>query len=337
MEPRILVTLGPASLTEEVVSKCSALGTYLFRINLSHTPIELLAETIQKIQSWTDVPICLDSEGAQLRNHEMDGGTVYFEAGRRVQIYSRRVCGNIEQLSFTPLNMMKYFEPGDRIKIDFNGAELKIVEKNSLECVAIVANPGNVGSNKAADISRNLPFDPITPKDTEAIKIGLRHKINIFALSFANRATDVRQMRSLCGNDSKIICKIECIDGVKNLKEILKETDEILVDRGDLSRQVELHKIPMLQRLIISTANKAGKPVYVATNLLEAMTTNKSPTRAEVNDVVSTLMMGANGLVLAAETAIGNYPTEAVKMTRLLIDEVAEWNPSMTIKALLNY
>ena len=92
----------------------------------------------------------------------------------------------------------------------------------------------------------------------------------------------------------------------------------------------------MLQRLIISTANKARKPVYVATNLLEGMIANTSPTRAEVNDVVSTLMMGANGLVLAAETAIGNYPSEAVKMTRLLIDQVAEWEPGLTIKGLLN-
>ena len=336
MEPRILVTLGPASLTEKVVRECSDLGTYLFRINLSHTPIELLAETIQKIQSWTNVPICLDSEGAQLRNHEMDGETVYFEAGGKVQIHFHRVCGNKEHLSFTPLNMTKYFEPGDRIKVDFNGAEFEIVERTSSECVAKVITSGNVGSNKAADMNRALPFDPITQKDSEAINIGLQHKIEYFALSFANRALDVQQMRNLCGDGSKLICKIESRDGVRNLEEILKEADEILVDRGDLSRQVELHKIPMLQRLIISTANKARKPVYVATNLLEGMIANTSPTRAEVNDVVSPLMMGANGLVLAAETAIGNYPSEAVKMTRLLIDQVAEWEPGLTIKGLLN-
>lgn len=336
MEPRILVTLGPASLSEETVSRCAGLGVHLFRINLSHTPLEMVEETIKKIQSWTKVPVCLDSEGAQLRNQVMDSGEIYYEAGDKVKIHFEPVLGNKQDISFTPLKMAAYFEPGDKIRIDFDGTEFEVLDKHSSHATAVATRSGTVGSNKAADINRSLPFESLTPKDIAAIKIGRDNGVQNFALSFANRQEDVQKMRSACGSDANIICKIESRDGVRNLAEILQVTDEILIDRGDLSRQIELHKIPIFQRRIISMANDAGKPVYVATNLLETMISNRAPTRAEVNDVVSTLIMGANGLVLAAETAIGNHPLEAVSMIRLLIDEVGDWNPDATLDDLLN-
>ena len=128
-------------------------------------------------------------------------------------------------------------------------------------------------------------------------------------------------MRKLIGNNSKLIAKIESIKGILNLDEILSEANEILIDRGDLSREVPIQKIPFLQRKIISHAKSKGIPVFVATNLLESMVNSKNPTRAEVNDVASTYLMGADGFVLAAETAIGKYPVEAVVMINSLI-----WN-----------
>ena len=123
--------------------------------------------------------------------------------------------------------------------------------------------------------------------------------------------------------------------GVRNLKGILEQTDEILIDRGDLSRRVPIERIPFLQRRIISIARSMRTPVHVATNLLESMVTTRSPNRAEVNDVVSTLEMGANGLILAAETAIGKHPVEAVKMVRTLIDEHERWTPNTSIDEIL--
>ena len=143
-------------------------------------------------------------------------------------------------------------------------------------------------------------------------------------------------MRALCGPDANIICKIESPMGLANLEGIIEQADEILIDRGDLSRKVSIEKVPFLQRRIISFARSHKTPVFVATNLLESMVTQKSPNRAEVNDVVSTLLMGADGLVLAAETAIGGYPVESVAMIRNLIDESEMWTPDTSLAEIMD-
>jgi len=144
-------------------------------------------------------------------------------------------------------------------------------------------------------------------------------------------------MRKLCGSEATIISKIESPTGVLNLEDILEITDEIFIDRGDLSRKVPLEKVPFFQRKIISTAKAKNTPVYVATNLLETMVVQRAPSRAELNDVVSTLLMGADGLVLAAETAIGKYPVGAVYMIRTLIEECEKWTENTSLSEILSY
>ncbi len=333
---QILVTLGPTSLSEEIVTQFTVLGVSIFRINLSHTTLEDLEGIINKIQSWTDVPVCLDSEGAQMRNQIMDGDEIYFDIGENIKIPFSSVVGKKTEISFTPPKIASQFQPGDLIRVDFDGVEFEVIQCLEDHCVATVINPGLVGSNKAADLNRPLQFDPLTPKDLAAIEVGHKCGIKDFALSFTNRPQDVSKMRVACGKDANIICKIESKEGVRNLVSILGEADAILIDRGDLSRQIDLHRIPAFQRRIIASANARSKPVYVATNLLESMIQKISPSRAEVNDVVSTLMMGADGLVLAAETAIGKYPLEAVEMIKLLIDETASWDPDASLESLLD-
>jgi pyruvate kinase len=191
---------------------------------------------------------------------------------------------------------------------------------------------GRVGSNKAADTDSDIVLDPVTPKDKEAFKIGLRLGVKNFSLSFTNSSEDVSQVRKVIGHDTNLISKIESIKGILNLGEILPVVDQILIDRGDLSREVDIEKIPFIQRMIISYAKSKGTPVFVATNLLETMIKYNSPTRAEANDVASTLLMGASGLVLAAETAIGAYPTEAVEMINSIIKEYNKWSPESSLR-----
>ena len=335
MSKKILVTLGPTSMNKETVEACTNLGVYVFRINLSHTPLNQVEDCIKRIQSWTDVPVCLDSEGAQLRNGAMVSEKVEFVEGEEVRINLDPVTGDSKQLSFNPISVSKQFEIDDEIQVDFNHLKFKVTEKSKDHIVAKVLNPGSIGSNKAADVNRDLKFDPLTEKDLGAIEIGLKNGIKNFAISFANLPEDVDVMRALCGNEAKIICKIESPSGVNNLEAIIERTDEILIDRGDLSRRVPIERIPFLQRRIISTARSLKTPVYVATNLLESMVTTQSPTRAEVNDVVSTLEMGASGLVLAAETAIGKYPVNAVQMIRSLMEEADRWTPNTSLSDLM--
>jgi len=333
---KILATLGPSSMNEQTVRQCAEQDIHLFRINLSHTRAEDIGDVINQIRQWTDVPICLDSEGAQIRNQNMKDGASTFVQGAVVTIAYETVVGDENTISFTPLGIARQFEVGDEIRLDFNGVHLKVVDKGGDSCSAKVIRGGVVGSNKAADIDRVLDLQPITDKDVKAIEIGKKRGIKNFALSFANTAEDVRQMRQLCGADARIISKIESRSGLTHLRDILKETDEALIDRGDLSRQVPLEKIPFLQRRIISSAKSLHTPIYVATNLLESMIHTHAPTRAELNDVVSTLLMGADGAVLAAETAIGKYPIDAVRMIRTLANEVEKWTDCSTIEEILN-
>ncbi|HIK87319.1 MAG TPA: hypothetical protein EYG07_02355 [Alphaproteobacteria bacterium] len=335
MNIKILATLGPSSLNSETVKKMTEQGVGLFRINLSHTKLDDVESIIERIQSWTEVPICLDSEGAQIRNQDMASEFVNFKKDNVVKIHHSPVVGDSDNISFTPKNVSQQFKVGDEIRVDFNSVCLCITEIQDKYLLATVTRGGNVGSNKAADTDSDIKLSPITSKDKEAFEIGLRMGINNFSLSFTNSAEDVLQVREIIGNNSNLISKIESIKGVLNLGEILPVVDQILIDRGDLSREVSIEKIPFIQRRIISYARSKDTPVYVATNLLESMIKSASPTRAEANDVASTLLMGASGLVLAAETAIGDYPVDAVEMTNLIIKQYNRWTTESSFNDII--
>jgi len=331
----ILSTLGPSSLNKDIIIKLSQQGVTLFRINLSHTPIDKVESTIKLIQMYSSVPICLDSEGAQIRNQSMKDGEVNFKKGAQIKIHFTSVIGDENNISFTPDNIAPSLQIGDIIEIDFHATRVKVNEVTSDYCKAEVLVGGIVGSNKATDINRNVFLEAITEKDKEAIEIGKKMGVTNYALSFANCRQDVESMRLLIGKKSKLISKIESIPGLSNLENILEATDAILIDRGDLSRQVPIEKIPFLQRKIISVAKYHQVPVYVATNLLESMILMNQPTRAEVNDVISTIFMGADGLVLAAETAIGRFPVETVVMVNKLLGEYKKWTPNTNISEIV--
>ncbi len=332
---KVLATLGPSSESEEMVKALTEEGVYLFRINLSHTPLEKVESFCRKVQSWTDVPISLDSEGAQIRNQNMENGSVHYSTDDRVKIHHEEVVGDSNNISFTPPYVSRQLKINDKIHLDFDSAVFKVVENSKEYCRAIVEHGGCVGNNRAVNVDRDIPLDVITSKDKAAIKIGLDMGIRDFSLSFTNSSKDVDAMRELVGKESNIICKIESVRGVSNLDSILSCADQILIDRGDLSREVPIEKIPYIQRRIISRAKSRDTPVFVATNLLESMTKTKNPTRAEVNDVASTLLMGADGLVLAAETAIGKYPLGAVKMINSLIRQHHRWTPNSSFDDIL--
>jgi pyruvate kinase len=335
MNIKILATLGPASLNQDTVERLAENGVSLFRINLSHTAVDDVREIVTKIQSWTDVPVCLDSEGAQIRNQQMSDDTIYYTNGDVVKIHHETVIGDNKNISFVPKTVSSQLIVGDEIRVDFNSVKFCITEIHDDYLLATVVQAGYVGSNKAADLSRHIDLDPVTDKDKEAFKIGLDLGVTHFALSFTNSAADVHEVRKIIGNNSNLISKIESIKGVLNLGEILALVDQILIDRGDLSREVDIEKIPFIQRRIISHARSHETPAFVATNLLESMIHTSSPTRAEVNDVASTLLMGCSGLVLAAETAIGAHPVGAVQMIASIIKQFNRWTPDSSCKDII--
>jgi len=332
---KILVTLGPSSLNEKTIKAIAEHQIYVFRVNLSHTDLNDLHDTIELIRAATQVPICIDSEGAQIRNGKMLDGKVCYKEGSEIKIHYEDIIGDDQNISFAPVNVARSFQPGDVVNIDFDLTSIMVTRVAADHAMAKVIKGGIVGSNKAADLNREIDLPALTEKDRQAFALGRQMGIRHFALSFANSSSDVEEVRAIVGSGATIISKIESRAGLANLKSILQSTDEVLIDRGDLSRQVSIEKIPFLQRRIISMAKIFDSPVYVATNLLENMIKNREPTRAEANDIVSTIDMGADGLVLAAETAIGKYPVESVAIVRQFADLCRRWTPNTNILEIL--
>lgn len=324
MDRKILCTLGPSSLNRETIRGLTALNVDLFRINLSHAPVEKLDEMVELIRAHSDVPICFDSQGAQLRTGSFAGDRVLIQQGDEVELVEAPALGQADRVPLYPPEAVRQLEVGDLISLDFDEVLLQVVA-NSPTIRAWVISSGHIGPNKACSvINHALQLPALTDTDIAAIQVLLRLDIPYFALSFASSRTDVDSVRDRVKSQTQIISKIESRMGVKNAKEIMQASDAVLIDRGDLSREVSLESVPFVQKEIIHQANELGVPVYVATNFLESMVTERRPTRPEVNDVVNTLMDGADGLVLAAETAVGNYPVQCARVIRSLMDHYQE-------------
>lgn len=320
---RTLCTLGPASLNPATIEKLTERGVGCFRINMSHSSIPDLRRFIELIRRHSDTTICIDTEGAQVRTGRMADG-VELRLGQRVRLITEDIEGSATTFTLRPAVAVTGLAPGNLVAVDFDSVLLRVVEVFEGGVDAVVVNRGEVKSNRAVTLYPAVELPALSDRDLEAVKVGAEYGIGEYALSFANSARDVEQLRRLVGSDAKIIAKIESQSGVCNLDAILKVADGILIDRGDLSREVPLENIPFLQKLIIRKGRSAGRPVYVATNLLESMLTKRKPTRAELNDVINTLIDGASGLVLAAETAIGEQPIAAVDMLMTLIERYKE-------------
>lgn len=318
MKIKILCTLGPASLTPEVIRGLDDRGVDLFRINLSHTPLEAVASTIEFVRDLSDTPISLDTEGAQVRCGQVDG-SVELEPGAEVRLVAERIPGTAERLSLWPRTVFEVLGPGSSVSIDFDGALLRIERGGPDEALAVVLRGGRVRSNKAVSVDPAPELPPLSEKDRAAIEIGAELEIPYYALSFATRAEDVELIRELAPDGAHVMAKIESKVGVRNMDGIIGATDSVIIDRGDLSREIPFEYVPYYQKAIVRRANRWNRPVYVATNLLESMVDQRVPTIAEANDIANTLIDGVHGLVLAAETAIGIDPIASFDIVRRAI------------------
>ncbi|MCP4265436.1 MAG: sulfate adenylyltransferase [Candidatus Brocadiaceae bacterium] len=319
MEKEILCTIGPASLKESVLRRLNELPVTLLRINLSHTRLKDLSDRIRFIQTHSSIPICLDTEGAQIRTGRIIDGSVLIQESRTITIHKRQIAGDSVNISFYPTNSIDQLEIGDLICIDFDTALVQIIEKDDTVLHAKVITEGVIGSNKAVSVNRPVKLDFLTEKDRKAINIALELGVRHIALSFASTGKDVELFRQLVGSEVFVISKIENLSGLKKLDEIIELSDAILVDRGDLSRDIPIESIPVTQKYILGKARALNTKIYVATNFLDSMVNKNKPSGSECNDVINTLVDGADGIVLAAETAIGKNPIGTINMVYRLI------------------
>ena len=313
MKIKILCTLGPASLKPDVLEGLDRRGVDLFRINLSHTRPDEVENIIDLIERHSAAPICLDTQGAQIRCGKMTPEVV-IDQGASVTLTPSPVVGTRNQIPLWPPSIFELLEPGTEMTIDFDAASVQVTDVCHDHAEAVVLRGGRVRSNKAVTPTPAIYLPALSDVDRSAIAIGRRRGIQHYALSFAGDASDVAALRELAPGGAHIIAKIESRTGVRNMDEIINVADSVLVDRGDLSREIPIEQVPYFQKAIVRRANRWNRPVYVATNLLESMVTSRVPTIAEANDVANTLLDGVHGLVLAAETAVGCDPVGAVDM-----------------------
>lgn len=310
-EIKIICTLGPASLNKEFL-KFAKNKISLLRLNMSHLSLNNLEKKIKFIKKHTNIPICIDTEGAQIRTKVRKEKFLRFN--QKIKIANIKGAINLY-----PKFIYKQIKINDILNIGFHNLRLKVIKKkNNILCK--VLSSGKLENNKGIHIeNRKIKLNYLTQKDFEAIRIGKKFKIKNYALSFTNSTDDIINFNKLLKGKNKIF-KIETLKATKNFETILKKGNYFLIDRGDLSKDIKVETIPIVQRNLFKSKRKfKDKKVFVATNLLESMLENNYPTRGEVNDIYNSLEMGADGLVLAAETAIGKYPKDAVIFLQKII------------------
>lgn len=333
---KIVATVGPASNSKEMLRALIKEGVDVFRLNFSHGTHEDHLKVIQNVRELNKelgTKICLlqDLQGPKIRVNEMSPD-VTIERGQDLIITTKEVLGNNKIVSTSYISLPKDVKVGDMILIDDGKIELKVKEVRNDEVLTEVVYGGLLKSRKGI----NLPFTKVsapslTEKDLKDLEFGIKNDVDWIALSFVRKAFDIQSMRAIIDSHrsaARIVAKIEKPEALSNIDEIIAETDAVMVARGDLGVEIWMEEVPMVQKMLVDKCNKAGKPVIVATQMMESMIENPRPTRAETNDVANAVMDGADALMLSAETASGKYPLEVIRSMVRTVASV-EKNPKI--------
>lgn len=324
---KIICTLGPSSDSEEMIGRLIDAGMNVARFNFSHGTHEEQAqkfERLKKVRIEKNLPVAalLDTKGPEIRTRDFKGGKVMLEAGQKFTLTTRSLDGDSTIASVTYKDLPKDVQVGGSILIDDGLIELRVDDIRGTEIECTVVNGGPVSNHKGINVpgaELSMPF--ISEQDRSDIEFGCVLGFDYIAASFTRTAEDIREIRRILErykSKIKIIAKIESVQGVRNLEEILDEADGIMVARGDLGVEVPLEDVPMLQKKMIRLAEQKGKICVTATQMLDSMMHNPRPTRAETTDVANAIYDGTTVIMLSGETANGAYPVEAVKtMSRI--------------------
>lgn len=344
---KIVCTIGPASSDKEVFSELVKNGLNVARLNFSHgTHEEQLekANMIKEVREELGVPVALllDTKGPEIRTGKFKEDVIQLKTGQTFTFTTDEILGDQEKCTLSYKGLANDVVPGDRILIDDGLVELKVIDVTPTDIKCEVLNDGPIKDYKGVNVpgvSINLPA--ITDKDKADIIFGINNDIDYIAASFIRKASDVLEIRKVLeDNDAHeihIISKIENQEGVDNIDEIIEVSDGIMVARGDLGVEIPMENVPIAQKMMIEKCNIQGKPVVTATQMLDSMIRNPRPTRAEATDVANAIFDGTDAIMLSGETAMGNYPVEAVKtMSRIArsAEEAIDYKKLLKEKAL---
>jgi pyruvate kinase len=331
---KIVATVGPTSETKEMLHSLAVAGVNVFRLNFSHgTHADHLARlnTIREINEefGLNLAILQDLQGPKIRIGlvaEKDG--VLIEAGNKLILSNTEVLGTAEKVSTPYDGMYNDVKIGDRILMDDGKLEVLVTGIDGSDVVTEVIYGGLLKSKKGVNLpNTRVSMPSVTQKDYEDLDFGLEHNVEWVALSFVRTASEVLKVKEYIANKGKfarLVAKIEKPEAIANIDEIIEAADAIMVARGDLGVELPAEEVPMIQKMIVEKCNKAGKPVIVATQMLESMIESPRATRAELNDVANSVLDGADAVMLSAETASGKYPLLAVESMSRTIEKVEE-------------
>ena len=325
---KIVATVGPASNSKEMLLELARAGANVFRLNFSHGTHQDHHKVIDAINELNDEhkmnkAILQDLQGPKIRINQMKDGGVTIKPGETLCIAIDDREGDSQSVSTTYKEIVNDVKVGDTILIDDGNIELKATEiKSDMVCTEIV-HGGYLKPRKGINLPNTKVSAPsLTPKDREDLEFGLQFNLEWVALSFVRKADDILELKKIiadAGKSTKVVAKIEKPEALDNIDEIIDATDAIMVARGDLGVEIAMEDVPMVQKDIVKKCKALGKPVIIATQMMESMITNPRPTRAETNDVANAVMDGADAMMLSAESASGNFPTLAVyKMSQII-------------------
>jgi pyruvate kinase len=327
---KIVSTIGPATSAPERLRAIIDAGTDVVRLNFSHGTLEEHGRLIKDTRSISEtigrpVAVLQDLAGPKVRTGAIGEGPVELVPGATFTLTTRDVIGDANGASITYPGLTGDVRPGDALLLGDGAIELVVEDATDAEIVCRVVVGGRLDSHKGVNVpSRSLSAPALTDKDRLDLEFGLARCVDYVALSFVRSADDVREARGLIGADGRdvgLIAKIERRAALEAIDEILAEVDGIMIARGDLGVEIPIEEIPTAQKTLIAKANVAGKPVITATQMLGSMVGNPRPTRAEATDVANAILDGSDAVMLSEETAVGEYPVEAVRTMRRIADE----------------
>jgi pyruvate kinase len=323
---KILATLGPASATPEMIERLFTAGVDIFRLNFSHGTHEDHLKSyniIRALEKKTGHPIAIlmDLQGPKLRVGKFKAGRIELKVGQDFRLDLTDNIGDEKRVQLPHPEIFSSLRPGAVLLLDDGRVHLKVINCGKDYALTTVIISGPLSDYKGLNVPRvSLPISALTEKDHRDLAFGLELGMDIVALSFVQKPEDVEEARKIIKGRARIISKLEKPSAIEHLNAIISLSDAIMIARGDLGVEMDPEEVPSLQKHIIRACRLAGKPVIVATQMLESMVHNPSPTRAEASDVATAVYEGADAVMLSAESASGQYPLEAVSIMERIIE-----------------
>ncbi len=329
---KIVATLGPASSSKEVLKEMMLEGLNVCRLNFSHGAYDDHANSIKIIRELNDelglnVAILADLQGPKIRTNEMEANGVLLEVGKEIKILTDKVVGNAVRFSINYLQLPQDVSPGEKILLDDGKIMLEVITTNGkTEITCKIIQGGILSSKKGVNFpNTKISLPSLTEKDQLDLEFALDHEVDWIGLSFVRSARDIIELKhriAARGAKAKVIAKIEKPEALDNIDDIIKESDGLMVARGDLGVEIPYQNVPLIQKMLISKCVRKAKPVIVATQMMESMITNMTPSRAEVNDVANAVLDGTDAVMLSGETSVGKYPVEVIRTMSNIIKEM---------------